>query len=1043
MKKEVRRLLSFVLTFGMLIALFPAIGPAAAAAWGGSDQDISWYVRDTNASMFNISDENDLAGLAALVNAGTSGTVTYDGGTGLVAGAGSTVNGSDFSGKTLILTSDLNLGSQSWTPIGNSTNAFNGTFNGCGCAVSGLNAAITDSSGIDCYAGLFGAVYINGTVENLAVSGLVSYNGTANSTDIYVGGVVARNGGLIKNCRSACTVDVACTNGCQAGGIAGQNAGSIQNCCNTGTVTTIDSGNSSNNVAGGIAGTTFRANLRNCCNTGTVATTCAGTGETNYAGGIVGRMISGSAENAYNTGAVSATLGSNIHAGAVTGSNEEGSSTANCYWLTGTAAAAVGSITAGSDVYSFDASGILSGTTTINGTSCTTLLAALNAWVGIDTNNQSYRYWTDTGSGSAAAPVFFTYWSEVAEKAASSADYSVSGNDYTVNTALGLAYAGNLITTNTATVSSITLTGDIDLSLYSWTPIGTGMQLFAGTFDGAGYQIQNMYISNSSTANNFGLFSTLGKPVGIDSSEAGTVQNLVLTEYCILGQNGSSAGGIAGAVYDGTIQNCGAFGIIDTNAIYDGGITGCLSQGSVENCWAEGSIESVNYAGGIAGEAGYNNTVDAVKNCCSTVTFSGADAEGFGSAVGRNTGSCTVTNCYYLDTSAAASKWSSGGAVSKSAAELATAEMAWILNTTNGTELNSGVWAQGTIPVFADGTHLAVYRIFLTNSSSPTAVYSAADGSVTLPTAPTSSGGGTFLGWCSDAAFSSSYTAPLILTQDATIYGRFTASGSDADVNYYAVTSAAGAGGSISPSGRASVVSGHDKTYTITADEGYEVKDVLVDGVSVGAVSAYTFENVKSAHTITAFFKKIVTNPFADVKTGNWFYDSAMFAYENGLMNGTAAYTFSPNTGMTRAMFVTVLYRMSGDDGSYTNTFSDVPSGKWYENAVAWAAKNGITSGIGNGLFAPNTEVTREQLAVMLYNYAKYKGYDVSVGEDTNILSYNDALTISDYAYSALQWACGAGVMNGDDNGNLNPQNSATRAEAAAMLQRFMENVVG
>ncbi len=116
-----------------------------------------------------------------------------------------------------------------------------------------------------------------------------------------------------------------------------------------------------------------------------------------------------------------------------------------------------------------------------------------------------------------------------------------------------------------------------------------------------------------------------------------------------------------------------------------------------------------------------------------------------------------------------------------------------------------------------------------------------------------------------------------------------------------------------------------------------------------------------------------------------------------------------------------------------------MPSGAWYEKAVAWAASNGIVGGVGGGLFDPNAEITREQMAVILYQYAKLAGLDVSVGEDTNILSYNDALSISDYAYPALQWACGAGIIGGDDLGNLNPQGKATRAEAAAILQRFME----
>ena len=260
---------------------------------------------------------------------------------------------------------------------------------------------------------------------------------------------------------------------------------------------------------------------------------------------------------------------------------------------------------------------------------------------------------------------------------------------------------------------------------------------------------------------------------------------------------------------------------------------------------------------------------------------------------------------------------------------------------------------------------------------------------------------------------------------------------------YYTITATAGTGGSISPTGKVSVTGGDDKTYTITPIEGYEIKDVLVDGVSVGAVGTYTFENIKKAHTITASFSgKKTVNPFTDVDSSEWFYDNVMYVYENGLMNGTASDSFCPNSGMTRSMFVTVLYRLSGDTGSYTGYFTDIPSGEWYENAVAWAVKNGIAGGVGDNKFAPDMGISREQLAVVLYRYAKYKGYDVSVGKDTNILSYKDALSISDYACSALQWACGAGIMNGD-NGYLNPNGPASRAQVAAMLQRFVENVVG
>jgi hypothetical protein len=260
----------------------------------------------------------------------------------------------------------------------------------------------------------------------------------------------------------------------------------------------------------------------------------------------------------------------------------------------------------------------------------------------------------------------------------------------------------------------------------------------------------------------------------------------------------------------------------------------------------------------------------------------------------------------------------------------------------------------------------------------------------------------------------------------------------------YTIKATSGEGGSISPSGSTAVTSGKSKTYTISAKDGYEIEDVLVDGKSAGAVSTYTFTDVKTTHTISVSFKEVIptaVNPFSDMNESDWFYEDVMSLYQKGLMNGSEPGSFHPGGSMTRGMIVTVLLRLDGDTGSYPNSFTDVKSGAWYENAAAWANTNGITSGTGNGSFAPNRTLTREQLAVMLYNYAKFKGLDVSVGEDTNILSYADALTISDYAYPALQWACGAGIIQGDSKGNLNPKAPASRAEVAAILLRFIETM--
>ena len=178
--------------------------------------------------------------------------------------------------------------------------------------------------------------------------------------------------------------------------------------------------------------------------------------------------------------------------------------------------------------------------------------------------------------------------------------------------------------------------------------------------------------------------------------------------------------------------------------------------------------------------------------------------------------------------------------------------------------------------------------------------------------------------------------------------------------------------------------------------------------------------------------------PFDDVRRGDWFYDDVRYVYETGLMNGTANRIFAPSVSTTRAMIVTILWRLEGSPVvNFAMRFRDVVENVWYSEAVRWAAANGIVTGYTEQTFGPNDNIAREQLAAILHRYAKYKGLDVSAGEDTNILSFDDAQTISGYAVPAMQWACGAGLMQGS-NRKLLPTAQATRAQVAAMLHRFL-----
>ncbi len=182
-------------------------------------------------------------------------------------------------------------------------------------------------------------------------------------------------------------------------------------------------------------------------------------------------------------------------------------------------------------------------------------------------------------------------------------------------------------------------------------------------------------------------------------------------------------------------------------------------------------------------------------------------------------------------------------------------------------------------------------------------------------------------------------------------------------------------------------------------------------------------------------------NPFADISQDDWFHESVIYVYKNGLMTGTGNDSFRPEGDMSRGMIVTVLYRLSGGTGSYVNNFSDIPSGSWYENAAAWAADNGVVYGVGDKRFAPEKMLTREQLAVILFNYAKYRGLNIAGTDDTALNGFSDTNSISSWAEEAMKWAVSAGIITGNGS-QLNPQNSASRAEVAVMLQRFIERVL-
>ncbi len=211
-------------------------------------------------------------------------------------------------------------------------------------------------------------------------------------------------------------------------------------------------------------------------------------------------------------------------------------------------------------------------------------------------------------------------------------------------------------------------------------------------------------------------------------------------------------------------------------------------------------------------------------------------------------------------------------------------------------------------------------------------------------------------------------------------------------------------------------------TVTATPDEGFELDYITVDGERIDGT---TFTMPEHDVTVRVYFTDGVALPFTDVSTGAWYFDAVSYVYANGLMDGVSDTLFDPDGTMTRAMVWAILARVDGET---------VTGANWADTAREWAVANGVSDGENASGY-----VTREQLAAMLWRYAVYKGYDVSIGEDTNILSYADFADLSEYAIPAMQWACGAGVITGVTDSTLVPQGEATRAQVAAMLMRFLE----
>ena len=244
---------------------------------------------------------------------------------------------------------------------------------------------------------------------------------------------------------------------------------------------------------------------------------------------------------------------------------------------------------------------------------------------------------------------------------------------------------------------------------------------------------------------------------------------------------------------------------------------------------------------------------------------------------------------------------------------------------------------------------------------------------------------------------------------------------------------------------------GDDVTITVSPDEAYLLDELTVTAngkeveVKDNGDGTYTFKMPSADAKIVVTFAEDPdwepepeepAMPFTDVNEGDWFYDVVLYAYDNGLMTGVSATEFAPNQTTTRGMIVSMLARLEGVTSAESAGFTDVADSDWYATAVNWAASVGVVNGYEDSTFRPNAPITREQMAAILYNYADYKGYDVSARADLS--DYADAASISSWAEDVLAWANAEGLINGMTATTIDPQGATTRAQTAAMFERFL-----
>ena len=660
-------------------------------------------------------------------------------------------------------------------------------------------------------------------------------------------------------------------------------------------------------------------------------------------------------------------------------------------------------------------------------------------------------------------------------------DESVIGNSIKQNTGACAVLTENITINENVLDENGSLNGN-GSGLEQWPPIGSygirGEKAYIGTFDGNGHTISGLYVD--SDAQYVGLFGCVGTN--------GKIQNVgVVDSYISATGDKVCVGGVCGYNVGGTIENCYNTGTITATAqatgIYSsvGGVCGfsfwnifnCYNTGKVsvtgdrvwvggvsgfngkdiKNCYNTGEVSVAVDGGVVGGVCGNNDSWSRITNCYNTgkVSVTGGNAV-VGGVCGMNAN--TIKNCYFLTgTADKGTGDDTGEATEKTDSQFKSDEVAWLLN---GSQ-NPKPWGQGSndMPVLTSNhpkdvtyTVPVCVTIQMPDGTSEQGYTTARSTLATYPSGYVFFEDDKYTIWIDKAT--------KTYEKDTVIYAKEKKNSSGGGSVFFWDLKFDTNGGSKIDTVTEWEYSTIDLDEYVPEKEGYKFvgwyadKDLdkkidevyLTEDTTVYAKWEKIAEEVSEEPEEVEKTEETETISFKDVKENDWFYDAVSYAVENGLMSGMSEDIFAPNTPLTREMLAVVLYNVEGQpEGTEANTFTDVKGDMWYTDAILWANENGIVAGYDNGAYGVGDLITREQFATILYRYAQFKGYDTTQG-GMAVREFSDYENISDYARPAMAWAVNAGIMGGMDDGTLMPQGKATRAEAATMLMNFCENMV-